>query len=762
MRRTKYLATLLAMTLLLLQLAAPLALAVDSASAPYFTAELVTSGDQPGIYGTVHNAPSDLSMAAVLVSYGGLQYDQTHSSIWFIDEPVPEGSELTRLCFSIDEIPVAAYLSGAVNSLYLKLEYFVSDSYEKFTTEAFRISHGNTYDPPQQPPAFSMEVDLSWSDYSLVGHFSDFAPNVAQIRPTYSWDGVHYQYPDSEFPTVWDQYYMGNPDKRDWLEHQVIGRADEEPLRSFLSGAQDSFYVRLEITTEDLQVYHSQPARYSRSARQPLPEYLAPRVSFGFDFLVIDEDLPDHIPDPDVPHRLSTSGQLQLTVRDDATSAQVQAMLPDTVPIRVKLWDRYSKTRFAYADLDCPVTWKPLPDFSLTAGESLTLEDVAQPLEIPAGTDLVTDLGTFTLQAPLSFKSAFDHDDIRLILNPVSPDDGPRVVLRGYNYDLANGENGWDDNVVYPDDPLSLAFWEKPTGATSIKAYAVAGDTQTDTFELLDRRSIDHNQSHALYGYIPLLQFWESPYMDYLDRAIDSFSVVVTIEGGVYDGQQVVLPFPAVDDLPQEVPDPHGIDGDENNAGSGYEEIEGETGNNGGQRPWLPRPDDGAPPAITKPPDEDTTPPEEKPEPPVTPEPEVHPDPVDPAQPQEDPDPAPPMIVDSQGPPPAPPQQGAAQQPAPQTPANEPAPTAEPPAPSAPAELEATPPILSVAPPIAHQSEPAAAGSPPQSRVLPLVLTAAALAGAATLAIGGSAIFAADGTGAARRLLSSLKRLLHK
>lgn len=568
---------------------------------PSFTAELMTEGERPGLYVTLENAPSDLSLLRVDYSFGGLSYNlPLEGQIWdeftgFVDDE----NNLTLFCATPDQYPLAAYLSEAVNSLYIKMAYMTSD-YSIEELPPIRFSHNKTYPIPETPPPFSADIKLGWFSYSVLGHFSDFAPNVAKVCNTYSWGGLSYQYSDPDYPTMWEMTYLGNNDpqaiKR--LENQEVAQYYEEPLESFLAGDRDSFYLRLEITTEDNQVYYSEAVQIARQERQLVPEHLQPSARFGFDLAVKEmHNRPDTDEDGEDEYIAYTHGEYQLSVREDATSEEIMALLPETVPVRVLFWDKTTKEKYLFGDIACPVEWKDIPPLSLTPGEPLVLSDMAKPLVIPRGTDVVTALGTYTLRKPLTFKSNYDSDTINLIINPVGVDEKPNIALRAFNRDLGDYDET-DPDRIEPDAPLTLAFWHKPSGATAIKAFAVVDEKKTELFDLPDRRDINHNQSHELYGYIELCQSNEYPLRDYLDGTIDEFFIELEIEGGTYDGMQVTLPWPFVYDLPVEIPDPDGFEGQENNAGSdsGIWDDEDST-SNGGQRPTLPG-DQPSPPPV--------------------------------------------------------------------------------------------------------------------------------------------------------------------
>lgn len=569
------------------------------------TGKIVTEGDQPGLYITMENVPSSTDHIRVEYSFGGLDYEESYGKMWLDSECRPdESGKLTLKCYDVDEHPLSAYLSEAVNSLYIKVYYF--EGWENYgELEPIGFSHEKTYPTPETPPPFSAKFQLGWYSYEIIGHFADFMPNIARVFTTYSWDGINYQYINPDWPNTlqYSLAFLGssNAQEQGRLENQEVALSFYEPLSSFLAYKQNSFYIRLEITTDSNEVYYSQPAYFSRDKTQLLPENLTPRVALAFD-VAVEEARNDNGNSPDDDDYYAelekyTYGQIQLTVRENATWEEIKTYLPDTVPIRVTFWDKNKKEKYASGTLDCKVTWKTPPDFSLTPGEPLVIENMAEPLVVPAGTEVKTALGTYKLRKPLTFQSRYNSDDIRLVLNPITAEENPDIALR-INQDLIDQEGNYLDTTA-----LSLAFWKKPSGAVSIKTYINAAGVRTEICDLLDRRSVDHNLSHMLYGYIDLLKEDEYPYREYVSGDLDHLTIEVHIKGGVFDGKQVTLPWPEEYDAPEVIPDPSGFEGQENNAGS-YEEIEEEDGDgdnsNGGLHPGIP--DADKPPVVVLPP----------------------------------------------------------------------------------------------------------------------------------------------------------------
>ena len=199
-----------------------------------------------------------------------------------------ENGEITLFCYDLDEMPVSSYIAEMINSIYIKVSYTVGDEWNSVDLEPVRISHDNIYELPDNPPPFFVKFQMGWYGYSVKGHFSDFPPNVVQVRPTYSWDGAEgtYQYIGGDDPIRWGLGLLGSDeeDALENLENQTVAVSYEEPLKSFLACEKDSFYLRMEITTEAGEMYHSQAVELSRAKIQ-MPLELTPRASLAFDLV---------------------------------------------------------------------------------------------------------------------------------------------------------------------------------------------------------------------------------------------------------------------------------------------------------------------------------------------------------------------------------------------------------------------------------------------------------------------------------------------
>ncbi|MDE6518317.1 MAG: hypothetical protein K2L18_10805, partial [Acetatifactor sp.] len=424
---------------------------------------------------------------------------------------------------------------------------------------------------PGEAPMFSAYIEYSPQGYLARGTFTEFLPGTSLISPLYSLDGEVWQ----SCQTTWNLQWLDSETADDLkhLQNQTCLYSTHEPLASYLAGQLDRFYLKLQITLENGITYETRAAVIDRGDPQPIPEEFHPVASFVSDMLIR-----QWIP-------FMRYGRYQITVSADATPEDISALLPDTLPIEIQL---YNGINFAAnVIVDCPVTWKPLSLSELTADESVTIADAAEEIIVPAGTLLNTPCGIFQLNEPLGI----DNDEIRLVLNVVSENAVPTGVLA---YDL----NG-----------LQIAFRLKPTGATAIRAYTLSED-ESDWVELpnpLLPEEINAPSSTAGSAYTFLLRNTSEPYQTYLTawNAGDEpapFLVGLKIEGGVYDGRELILAWPDTYELPAKLPSLSGSGGNECNAGSDNKDDS----TLDGQRPGLPQDPENRPDAQEPDPPQDS------------------------------------------------------------------------------------------------------------------------------------------------------------
>lgn len=422
--------------------------------------------------------------------------------------------------------------------------------------------------PQEEAPEFRANIEWSPQGYIVKGTFTEFPPDISRAETLYSLDAETYQDSGEE----WDITNWSCGPWTDWDEadlekfhNQTCLHSNTEPLKSYLAGKLDRFYVKLRLTRENGIIYETRGTVIERRSTMPVPDEMTPYAVFA----------------PSICVRtfrpFSYYGRYQITVSEDAAPEEIAAFLPDTLPIRIGL--QKGCTSVADCIVDCPVAWKPLPDLSLTAGESVTIPDAAEEILVPGGTMLNTPLGAFQLKESLGIDPLGINqpdrfmDEVRLVLNVVAKDSSPTGAL-SCDY------NG-----------LALAFHQKPTKATAIRAYALSeGDTEWTELSgvpLLD--AVNAQPSTPGSGYTYVLDNTHELYQSYMaayneGREPSPFFIGIKIDGGVYDGKNLILPWPSTYDLPLNLPEPGGSGGNEANAGA---DNQGDSTPEG-QRPNLP------------------------------------------------------------------------------------------------------------------------------------------------------------------------------
>lgn len=561
-----------------------------STEAPLFSAELIRDGTSAGIYGTLNYIPADTIKISVLYTFGEESYYSVENQdaygfrAWDLTGLSEGTASLTQLCIGSNDSPFKAYLREGVNTLSVKLQItqMTEDGSVESFTPAIKFSHNKTWVAPEVPPDFTARIDPTEQGYLLKGKFTDFLPNTVRVRPLYSLDGENYQVICQEEPYDWQLEKLGaeNEAELNRLHNQICAASSVEPLKSYLDGAINMFYIKLQITLEDGVSYYTKPFEIARGTPKPLPDNAQVYALFPSSMRVIDRSV----------RPFYTYGKYQITVREDADTQEIYGVLPNTVPVEIQIELEGTSSAPITGIVQVGVVWKALSDLNLTAGEAITIADAAEELLIPAGTQVHTPLGVYVLANDLRFDQIFAHDEIRLIVNVIGKDEKPEVSLSGSLVEDASS------NQL----PLSLSFSLKPSGATEIQAYSfVKGDTSwTKLCNLLTLRAVDANQSQQLYGYVDILQQADTPYQAYLQGEISGFLIALTVKGGVYDGETVILSWPGEYNPPAKIPEIGGSGGNENNAGNGGDGSSG----NGGQRPDLP--DDENPPVTSQPPPE--------------------------------------------------------------------------------------------------------------------------------------------------------------
>ena len=409
---------------------------------------------------------------------------------------------------------------------------------------------------PDEAPLFCANIENTWEGYVVKGTFTEFPDDISHIHTLYSLDGDIWQ----ECSGEWDLRPLGSEAYLSKLQTQICLYDSFEPLKSYLAGSIDRFYLKLRLTLKDGRTYESQSAVIDRGETHPVPEGITLGASFAPSIRVFERN----------PFRYY--GRYQITVSPTATPEDIIAFLPDTLPIEIDFHE--GENFVADIIIDCPVSWKSLSLPPLIAGESVTITDAAEEIVVPGGTLLRTPIGVFRLDEPLAVNQDMFSDEIRLVLNVTAGDGNPTGVLCSEHAGL------------------EAAFDLKPTGATAIHAYAYS-DQETGWVELPDLRLIDEVNSQpstANSGYALVLRNDQEPFRSYLaEEAAGNtptpFIIGMKIEGGVYDGRQLVLPWPDTYELPPNLPKVGGAGGNESNAGSDNKGDSTEEG----QRPNLPK-----------------------------------------------------------------------------------------------------------------------------------------------------------------------------
>lgn len=529
-------------------------------SVPTFTAEFVESGSPPGLYGTISHFPEDVNQIWVEYSFNGSPFIPDNTPDWKLPDREEEDSRplLTQLCFASDSLPVRSYNREAVNTLSVRLGLCTDSDEDYIYLDPVTFSHQKEWPLPEKAPDFDASIRNDSDGVKVYGFFTQLPPDACLVMPMYSLDGENYE----ECGNSWNLRYLGAEDGYlSYLQNQPCLYPNEEPLRSYLEGTLDSFYLKLRITKEKGSSYDTQAAMIEHGEPQAIPEGVTLSATFPSSIYVFER------------YPFSQYGRYQITISQEASPEEIAAILPKTLPLELQLTkDRKFMTK---GTVDCPVTWKPLSLSKLTPGESITIPDAAEEIVIPAGTVLTTPIGSFRLDEDFAMEQSPppSTDEVRLVLNVV-----------------ANGEK--PSGVLHQDrEGLEMAFDLKPTGAAEIQAYTyVNGETEwTKLPQTLLWEAVNAQPSTSNSGYGLILDKDQEPYRSYLAAAAAGdtpvpFLVGLTIRGGVYDGQQLVLPWPDTYQLPPSLPQIGGAGGNEGNAGAGNQDDSTAEG----QRPNLP------------------------------------------------------------------------------------------------------------------------------------------------------------------------------
>lgn len=450
-------------------------------------------------------------------------------------------------------------IAGTFPSLTVKADSLPAENTQPETSPSSSPAADIPADTALPEAAFYAKIEYNFQGYVVMGTFTEFPPDICSAQPICSLDGETWDI----YGVEWDLQYLETEDAGavSKLQNQICLYPTFEPLKSYLAEALDSFYIKLRITRENGITYDSQSVCIERSSTpQPAPEEDSLYAVFDSSLCVRERN----------PFRIY--GQYQLTIKADASWEDIAALLPSTLPVEVQLENQQDIWKGL---INCPVTWKPQSLPALTAGESITISDAAEEIIIPGGTLVNTPAGSFQLKEPLPLDDGMaSTDEVRLILNVVSENESPKAGL----YLERTG--------------LEIYFDLKPTGASSFQVYALPeGASQwTKLFDTSIPETINSHLSSAGGLYALLLSNEQEPLRSYLaaqnaGEAATPFLIGLEIEGGVYDKQQLILPWPGTYEGPVKIPVlGAGTGGNENNAGA---DNKGDSTSDG-RRPNLP------------------------------------------------------------------------------------------------------------------------------------------------------------------------------
>ena len=406
---------------------------------------------------------------------------------------------------------------------------------------------------------FQAKAEWSGQGWIVKGFFRDFTPDIILVQPMCSVDGKKYW----DCGQTWDLQGLSSEDEdsQEKLQNQRCLYDSEEPFKSYLANDLDRFFMKLRIEREDGTVCETQAAVIERKEMSPGQAEIEVSARFAPCMLVREGR----------PPNIKYYGRYQITVRAEASTEELTALLPETLPVEVQV---QRGADYIGSDIvNCSVKWKPFRLESLKPGESVTVPDAAEEIVVPEGTVLHTQTGTYRLAEPVGMNQfGIMTDEVSLVFNVVAKDGQPEGML-------CEAHHG-----------LEMVFSLKPTGAEAIRAYFFReGDTEwSEIGNLSLLPMVDAQPATANSGYAVVLGKEQEPYRSYLMAQETGeepvpFLVGLKIEGGVYDGRQLVLAWPGTYELPLQLPKMGGTGGNEGNAGSDDRGDSSESG----QRPGL-------------------------------------------------------------------------------------------------------------------------------------------------------------------------------
>ena len=157
---------------------------------------------------------------------------------------------------------------------------------------------------------FNPEIKYTFQNYVIEAILADSNLDTSLIKPLYSLDGENYQ----DCGEAWDVCSFGR-------QYKFCLYSNCEPMKSYLAGKLNCFYLKLHITKENGATYETQPAVIDRNKPQPIPEGLEPHAMFSPAIAVIQVRPFDYF------------GGYQLTINENTSAEEILACLPDTHPV---------------------------------------------------------------------------------------------------------------------------------------------------------------------------------------------------------------------------------------------------------------------------------------------------------------------------------------------------------------------------------------------------------------------------------------------
>ena len=118
----------------------------------------------------------------------------------------------------------------------------------------FAVFTAKAEELPAEAPMFSACIEYSPQGYIVKGTFTEFPPDIYSAEVLYSLDGETYEISGEEWNitnwsagpwTEWDEESLGK------FQNQTCLHSNTEPLKSYLAGTLNRFYVKLRLTREN-------------------------------------------------------------------------------------------------------------------------------------------------------------------------------------------------------------------------------------------------------------------------------------------------------------------------------------------------------------------------------------------------------------------------------------------------------------------------------------------------------------------------------